>query len=117
MSTAYNKMTLRFPLWAYLTQPIFGAAFKSFRPRRFWYLYSLERLEIAWVNSPEPNPEEVNSLLEFLDACWADADWRTDPRLNREFVHYLERCWLKQMSRSKGMSNASDPQSDEETFF
>ncbi len=40
------RTKIKFPLWQFLTQPVFDTRFKSvLNPRRFWYLHQIALLE------------------------------------------------------------------------
>lgn len=111
-----EKIQLRFPLWKYLTQPVFSPDFKSLNPRRFWHLYNLERLELAWARSTELEIEEADAL-EFLENCWLHDSWRTESELDSEFINFLERCWAKRASDARWGFNSSENSFDEEEQY
>jgi hypothetical protein len=111
-----DKIQLRFPFWKYLTQPVFSPEFKSLNPWRFWRLYNLEQLEVAWVRSTELEIEEADAL-EFLETCWLRDSWQTESGLDFEFIKFLERCWAKRASDSSLGFNSSENSFDEEEQY
>lgn len=47
-------LTLRFPLWKYLNQPLFNDFYPLIlNPRRYWYHYRVELLERCFTRSCE----------------------------------------------------------------
>lgn len=127
MSAEHDPIKPKFPLWPYLNQPLFSPEFKSLNPFRFWQLYNLEQLEAAWQKSHALESEQPDRLIAFLENCWLKHCWHTDPRLKElhfknshlvddEFVRFLERCWARSLSKSKGYF---DPEfrSDEEDCY
>jgi hypothetical protein len=115
MNENNEQPNLRFPLWAYLNQPIFSPKFKSLNPKRFWHLHNLEQLETLWAKSPDGEVEDAD-VLGFLEDCWDKRTWHTEPRLNPEFVRFLERCWAKSKSRSGGMGESKGFLDEEERY-
>lgn len=104
-------------IWSYLTQPLFGPGYKSLNPSRFLHLYRIEQLETAWVESPEPEVEVMDELLDFLETCWLKNDLKKVERsLNAEFIQYLERCWARNLSKPNGSFNGLDAWTDEEEY-
>jgi hypothetical protein len=42
----FNYSKIQFPIWQYLNQPLFEKSSRTvLNPRRFWYVYQIERLE------------------------------------------------------------------------
>lgn len=51
----------KFPLWAYLKQPVFSSQYKiKLNPKVFWRCYRLEHLERCWFKVYKPE-EHYNS--------------------------------------------------------
>lgn len=52
---------LKFPLWAYLKQPVFSSHYKTkLNPWVFWHIYRLDHLERCWTKVYKPE-EHYNS--------------------------------------------------------
>jgi hypothetical protein len=55
------KEKIWFPIWQYLTQPLFSKASDTmFNPVEFWYRYRSQVLEHCWSLDP----------VQFLERCW-----------------------------------------------
>jgi hypothetical protein len=56
-----SAIKVRFPLWQYLSQPLFCSTAKLIlNPDRFWQDYQIQILEHSW------NQESI----QFLERCW-----------------------------------------------
>ncbi|GAB4379031.1 MAG: hypothetical protein Kow00121_32160 [Elainellaceae cyanobacterium] len=114
MNEKSDKIQFKFPLWPYLMQPLFSPEFKSLNPFRFWYLYNLEQLEAAWMNSSGSEVKDVTAFINFLETCWNQTCWRSEPHFNTEFrsdaefISFLERCWIRNLSKSKNYLDYPD---------
>jgi hypothetical protein len=115
MNEHNEQANLRFPLWAYLNQPLFSPKFKSLNPAKFWKLHNIEQLEMLWAKSPNGEVEDAD-ILGFLENCWTKRAWHSETRLNPEFVQFLERCWAKSKSRSGGMGESRGFFDEEERY-
>lgn len=54
-------MLMHFPLWQYLTQPVFcSKSLLILNPIRFWQQHRLQNLELCWQIDP----------VKQLEICW-----------------------------------------------
>lgn len=107
---------LKFPLWQYLTQPLFSPEFKSLNPLRFWKLHNLDQLEQAWGRSAMPQSLPEENLLEFLENCWGQRCSKTEPAQGIDklrYVRLLERCWQQPIEPPQHPSDESGEYFDE----
>ncbi|HEY9664305.1 MAG TPA: hypothetical protein V6C65_38160 [Allocoleopsis sp.] len=112
-----DTIRLKFPLWQYLTQPLFSPSFKSLNPLRFQKLYYREYLEAAWARSMVTEADEILTSLEFLEDCLARSCWDIDAELDTEFINFLERCWLMRYGTANRHFDASENRLDEEESY
>jgi hypothetical protein len=105
MNENNNQPKLRFPLWAYLNQPLFSPKFKSLNPSRFWTLHNIEQLETIWTKSQNTESKAADTS-GFLENCWGKETRYAAPKLDPEFIRFLERCWAKSKSRSGGLGES-----------
>jgi hypothetical protein len=56
----FTPTTTQFPLWRFLTQPVFSPAQVILNPLQFWHRYKVQFLERCWENDP----------VQFLEQCW-----------------------------------------------
>lgn len=117
MSREPGTPKLKFPLWQYLNQPLFSPEFKSLNPFRFWKLYNLQQLEIAWARSLPSDLEEVVETMDFLETCWTYSEWEAEFRQDAESVRFLERCWLISTRKSQQYFEPSEFPLDEEESY
>jgi hypothetical protein len=99
MDTERDRTRPQFPLWKYLTQPLFSPEFKSLNPWRFWHLYKAEQLEACWTTQPS-EPYWVENPVQFLETCWLKTGVGIELVQNLHVVQHLERCWRKEFSQS-----------------
>lgn len=77
----------------YLTQPLFGAGFKTLNPLRFWYLHSVSHLESCWIKSQLLELDRDKWKTEFLGGHSAQNHLPVKHTQTFESVQFLERCW------------------------
>ena len=61
MQSTYRSVSLSFPLWQFLTQPIFSATKVILNPFQFQYHHNIQCLERCWDYDP----------VQLLERCWA----------------------------------------------
>lgn len=112
-----DAVKLKFPLWQYLTQPVFSPDFKSLNPVRFWRLHNRERLEKAWNRSGTP-------ASDFRDGCtWLPEDdgWQhgAHPSNTNEssLIQFLESCWVRELDSWERPQNWSKECDGSEEFY
>ncbi|WP_416673146.1 hypothetical protein [Egbenema bharatensis] len=105
MNENNEQPKFRFPLWAYLNQPIFSPKFKSLNPSRFWMLHNIEQLEKNWAKSQNMEIKDAD-VSGFLEGCWGKETRHIEPKLDPESIRFLERCWAKSKSRSGGLGES-----------
>ena len=103
MDTERNRPSSKFPLWKYLTQPVFSPEFKSLNPFRFWQIYNAEQLEVCWQQNIAPEPQWIDDPVQFLENCFLSPSM-VNPSLGIQLiqdpnvVQFLERCWEQKQS-------------------
>ena len=106
MDTERNRPNSRFPLWEYLTQPVFSPKFKSLNPFRFWQIHNVEQLEICWQQSQAAEPQWIDDPVQFLEVCFLSSSLGIQLIQDPNVVQFLERCWEQKQSHKH--SNRSD---------
>jgi hypothetical protein len=96
MDTERDRIRLRFPLWPYLTQPLFSPEFKSLNPLRFWRLHNAEQLESCWLKYIS-EPQWIDNPIQFLEDCWSTQGMRIELSQDPHVVQFLEGCWDKEL--------------------
>jgi hypothetical protein len=61
MSTNHHPVHIPFPLWPYLTQPLFSSTQVILNPFQFQYYYHSQLLERCWICDS----------VQLLERCWA----------------------------------------------
>lgn len=61
MRSARQSIKQTFPLWSFLTQPLFSSNKLFLSPFRFWQHYNMQYLEQCWDVDP----------VSLLERCWA----------------------------------------------
>jgi hypothetical protein len=55
LTMADQNFKLQFPLWKFLTQPVFDAQSPiTLNPAQFWHRYRFEHLERCWIRTYRP---------------------------------------------------------------
>ncbi|MBD3881457.1 hypothetical protein IFO70_06800 [Phormidium tenue FACHB-886] len=96
MDTERDPIKFKFPLWKYLTQPVFSPEFKSLNPLRFWQIYNQEQLEACWQKSAAPEPQWIDDPVQFLEDCFMSTSLGIQLIQDPNVVQFLERCWDRQ---------------------
>ncbi|MBW4658179.1 MAG: hypothetical protein KME15_05860 [Drouetiella hepatica Uher 2000/2452] len=112
MDTERDRTRLKFPLWKYLTQPLFSPEFKSLNPRRFWHLYNAEQLKVCWERHIS-EPVWVENPVQFLEICWLKTGVGIKLVQSLQVVEFLERCWNKEFLQNP----LSDRHGDTPEYF
>ena len=99
MDTERDRPKLKFPLWKYLSQPLFSPEFRSLNPLRFWHLYNAEQLEDCWTKHTL-EPVYVENSVQFLEICWLKTDVGIGLVQSLQVVEFLEDCWDKEFSQN-----------------
>lgn len=55
----HHSPEARFPLWPFLTQPVFSSKL-ILNPFKFWQHYNIQLLEQCWKHDP----------IQLLERCW-----------------------------------------------
>lgn len=69
MQTHHDLVRFPYPLWEFLTQPIFSPKKVIWNPLRFWGQYNVQRLEQSWKYDP----------VQLLERCWVKQIELKDP--------------------------------------
>jgi hypothetical protein len=114
MDTEHDRIKLKFPLWKYLTQPVFSPEFKSLNPFRFWQMHNTEQLEVCWQQSKGIEPQWADDPFQFLEDCFLGTDLGMQLIQDPSVVQFLERCWVQeQFHRDADRSNEAFGESEE----
>jgi hypothetical protein len=114
MDTERDKIKLKFPLWKYLTQPVFSPEFKSLNPFRFWQLHNAEQLETCWQQSKVAEPQWIDDPIQFLEDCFLSTHLGIQLIQDPKVIQFLERCWAQDQShRDANRSDESFGESEE----
>jgi hypothetical protein len=60
MQPIHHSANPSFPLWHFLTQPVFSSTKVILNPFRFWNHYNIQRLERCWDYE----------FVQLLECCW-----------------------------------------------
>lgn len=60
MQPIHDSTKPQFPLWQFLTQPVFSSTTVMLNPFRFWKHYNIQWLERCWSYDP----------VQLLERCW-----------------------------------------------
>jgi hypothetical protein len=114
MDTEHDQIKLKFPLWEYLTQPVFSSEFKSLNPFRFWQLHNKEQLETCWQKITAAEPQWIDDPVQFLEDCFISTSLGIQFIQDPNVVQFLEHCWERELPyRQAKKSDQSFGESEE----
>jgi hypothetical protein len=117
MDTERNQNQSKFPLWTYLTQPLFSPEFKSLNPIKFWRLYRAEQLETCW-SKHMPEPRWIENPTHFLESCWSKNSDGSDLLQDPDTVKFLEGCWDQEFPQIRNrLDGAQDYRDESEEYY